>query len=1443
MPNALITIKSLCSYANSLMHTTAIAEQLVKRDYTVTIATFDSCCLLNDFVQIPGAAVIDASTEKLPGSHYDVLIVQHCFAACCVAHENKFTFDRLLLAFLELEESIEVLPPSFQEADAFLFASKESKDKWLKKYDAFLPEAAFILPDINGFIEKLSLTPPVKRSLSDTFASQEIQHFPGKQNRLFGDESDRIDSLKACVISLQNEVCLQKDAFESLVASSKAGNELRDAKIRDAHEQLELKESEIKAMHERLELKDSKLKAAKEKTGVLEDHLSQILSSRSWRMTKPLRAFFGLREKEDTSIAAETQLNYQIDSLIIKPPLVSLNGWAFFTKGATEELLIRVNCQGKDFYLYPLSGLLREDVEAVYPCKSAYTSGFSLTMACNNAPSFSLFLQIKAAGATEEIFIDTVKMPQESNTEAPWFGVAADSNIPQNCFDRWEDKHVLSSPRHSFSSCAETIDIVLPIYNGFEYFDTLFESIARTDVSYRLIIVDDCSTDKRVLPYLQEMALRDSRILLERNEVNRGFVKTANRGFSIAKNHVALINSDIVLPEKWLERLMRPILQNNDVASSTPFTNSGTICSFPEIGKDNDLFEGLSCQQVDDVFSLFEPTYTELPTGVGFCMGLSARALEKVGSFDAETFGRGYGEENDWCQRCIESGFRNVLVENLFVYHEHGGSFSSKEKASLIQKNLKLLQKKHPHYGSSVASFFSIDPAQDFRSYAALILLTTHRLVPTHLVFNHDWGGGATAFLEKWEQQQLSFGKSILQVQYHTKLQFFYFTFLQGSHSVRFRLQQLNFLDQLLQKVSLSSIQINELVSYPNLNNVLEYIIEIKARHSIPIAFYLHDYYSICPTINLMDRTASYCALNKSVACDSCLTDNPFNRYPQDTPMNAWRQMWKDFLEQTDEVIAFSQSSAELLQAAYPELQAALVRPHKVTPLPSLNKRNKTTASIHIGLLGNLNECKGGAVVQAMLKMLENDKRNIQFVLFGQSLMRISDKNFRKAGDYSLEELPLKILENDIDIVFIASVWPETFSFTTAETIEMGLPIASFDLGAQGAQVQEATNGLLLSRDNIEEAYHSLISFAQTFADSRPKLLKRISFLFIIKNESAATRYRVHHFREQLLFAGITSDICFLSEVETVDVLQYSAFIVHKCQLTAGLSSLTSEARTLNRRVYYDICDLSFDETTVSNCTSLSPVVQEELAEQAPGLSACMLQCDALLTSTSALAELISKKTSKPVFVSKSLVDMETEVLSLQAVHRLPDDKIVICLMENDNSDSSGFMEIELALVELMGGYPAIHLETIGAVELSTQLNDFNDRITQHKNVDRKKVPQLLAQADICIATHHKSPLAYADPEIQWMEAALVQVPTVLMESKDLEGVLLDNRNCLLFHDSHSLIAALTKLIDHPELRLEVAKNAYSQVVNHHTTRTSAMSTLSFVLKDDFPRNDYTHAN
>ena len=75
------------------------------------------------------------------------------------------------------------------------------------------------------------------------------------------------------------------------------------------------------------------------------------------------------------------------------------------------------------------------------------------------------------------------------------------------------------------------------------------------------------------------------------------------------------------------------------------------------------------------------------------------------------------------------------------------------------------------------------------------------------------------------------------------------------------------------------------------------------------------------------------------------------------------------------------------------------------------------------------------------------------------------DRYFVTTGRYNVDDLPSIVKNYDIDLFFIPSIWPETFSYTTEEAIQMGMPVVTFDLGAPATRVREYSRGMVLNTD------------------------------------------------------------------------------------------------------------------------------------------------------------------------------------------------------------------------------------------------------------------------------------------------------------------------------------------------------------------------------------------
>lgn len=272
--------------------------------------------------------------------------------------------------------------------------------------------------------------------------------------------------------------------------------------------------------------------------------------------------------------------------------------------------------------------------------------------------------------------------------------------------------------------------ILVGVYRGQEYYEGFFNSLfANTTSPYHLVLVDDGNRDPAITATLEAQKSRAERVTLITLDQNVGHIEAVSRGFELWRGeHVVWANIDTVLPPNWLERLISPMLADPSIASTTPYANSASICGFPHMPGDNPLYLGLDSDQVDAAFGCLTPDggAIDLPSGVGFCMGMNSRAIDRIGFLERGTFGAGYGEENDWCQKAERLGMRNVLVPNLFVYHKHGGSFPSDAKQQLIARNLKIIQERYPHYDGDVRDHILADPGGTWRRFVAFVLAARH---------------------------------------------------------------------------------------------------------------------------------------------------------------------------------------------------------------------------------------------------------------------------------------------------------------------------------------------------------------------------------------------------------------------------------------------------------------------------------------------------------------------------------------------------------------------------------------------------------------------------------------------------------------------------------------------------------------------------------------------
>jgi len=261
-----------------------------------------------------------------------------------------------------------------------------------------------------------------------------------------------------------------------------------------------------------------------------------------------------------------------------------------------------------------------------------------------------------------------------------------------------------------------TIHVVVPIHNAHEDLERCLYSVFRHQDIYRIILIDDGSTDKitrQLLATLQQH--QGQRFEIARNDKSIGYLKTANRGMKMAGGDVILLNSDTIVTSGWAKKMRECAYLRDRIATVTPFTNNGTECSIPEFGQNNEIPEGFT---IDGFAELVERVsvnrYPDLVTGIGFCMYVRRAVIDEIGYLDEENFDQGYGEENDFSMRAMRKGYKNVLCDNTFIFHRGAASFGRARDAYIASSHV-VLEKMYPEFWPAMHLFWQLNPHKELQ--------------------------------------------------------------------------------------------------------------------------------------------------------------------------------------------------------------------------------------------------------------------------------------------------------------------------------------------------------------------------------------------------------------------------------------------------------------------------------------------------------------------------------------------------------------------------------------------------------------------------------------------------------------------------------------------------------------------------------------------------------
>jgi GT2 family glycosyltransferase len=546
-----------------------------------------------------------------------------------------------------------------------------------------------------------------------------------------------------------------------------------------------------------------------------------------------------------------------------------------------------------------------------------------------------------------------------------------------------------------------------------------------------------------------------------------------NEGYSYTSNHFIILNTDTEVPPFWLERVIYPIINMDNIASTTPFTNSGEIASFPNFIADNNIFEEMSVDELDKSFRDVNAKnfYAKAPTGVGFCMGVNYNLIQEIGFFIEKDFGKGYGEENDWCQRAIKNGYSNLIVPNLFVYHKHGGSFTAEQKKKLIQENSLKLLKRYPNYDKDVQDYINLDPHKTLRQL--LVIISTSKSKGVYLMINQLLGGGSNIYFKNRVDEYKKLNRAVLELIYNYYSNSFYLYFSYKDYNFKFELDTTKDIEEIFKNITCREIFVNNLVSFKDISLVIDFIESISKRNRAKLIIPIHDYFMICPNYTLLNQKNIYCNIPNIDECEKCLSSSNLEWKTfinENIDIRQWRDNFKRLIDISSQIIAFSTSSKDIFLKAYKDIDSSKIKiiPHKVEPLEKVTKKNYSNLYTTIGILGAINEAKGASILEELLKKIDKQNLPIKIVLIGDTSKALSSKNLKITGKYIRDDLPKITEQEEIDIFLIPSICPETFSYTTQEIIMMDMPLMVFNMGAPANRAKEYKKGVVLEPNYVD---------------------------------------------------------------------------------------------------------------------------------------------------------------------------------------------------------------------------------------------------------------------------------------------------------------------------------------------------------------------------------------
>lgn len=644
--------------------------------------------------------------------------------------------------------------------------------------------------------------------------------------------------------------------------------------------------------------------------------------------------------------------------------------------------------------------------------------------------------------------------------------------------------------------------IIVPVFNAPAALERCLTALLRhTTARARMAVLDDASTDPAVLTVLQRLEGLGN-VIVRRNRKNEGFARTVDAGIRSVEGDVVILNADTEVGPRWLENLLTASWQGPRIGTVTALSNRAGAFSAPDINGANPLPPHLSAAEVSRLVNQSAlGLYPAVGTGNGFCMFIRRACYDAVGGFDLKAFAKGYGEENDFCVRAMHLGWQHVIDDRTYVLHEREASFGA--RAAALKKEARETLKRHSEYDVIVDSFSRRTDLNTVRYQVRRAFQEAPAKVRPRLLFVISTLSGGTpqtnrdlmeSLRDRYEPYLLYCNGHVLE--------------LWSADADEQRLLERKVLDRRIDPVLHTSDAYDTAVRGWMVKYAIELVhIRHLAYHSLglpsvcaslalPTVYSFHDYYTLCPSVKLIDEAGQFCAgrcTHTPGPCRSELWDQSEMPDIKNAYVERWRARFQAAIASCDALVTTAPSVAELIGGIMPSVAGRL----KVIPHGRTFARFGRAAPVTPGgpfrilVAGDLSRAKGSALVSELARLLQPEGVEVHHL--GGYDDGLDTRAVITHGPYAREDFVARAEAIGAHMGLLAPLWAETYCHVLTELWAAGLPVLGRDLGAVGERINAHGAGWLFDAADarlMADAVRYIRDTPEEMADRRAEVLR-----------------------------------------------------------------------------------------------------------------------------------------------------------------------------------------------------------------------------------------------------------------------------------------------------------------------------------------------------------------